>query len=746
MRDPPPTFHLAHVDPQTGRHHLLEDHLREVERRAAEAALWPGGAWAGLAGLWHDLGKYAAEFQAMLRSANAGEAHVEVELAPTRVNHSSAGALWAKERFGAAGLPIAYVIAGHHAGLADWSQADGAARSLEYRLTETQHLDRARKAAPPTEILQRAPPCDRLPASVDCAFWIRMLFSAVVDADFLDTEAFFDPTRAAARAAFPSIDELHSRLDRFLGRRFGNAADTIVNRARAEVLAACRSAAADTPGLFSLTVPTGGGKTLSSLAFALAHARKHGLQRIIYVIPYTSIIEQTADVFRRAVGPEAVVEHHSNLEPIPAKETAKTRLACENWDAPLIVTTSVQFFESLFAARPSQCRKLHNIARSVVILDEAQLLPPQFLRPILHALRELLRHYGTTVVLCTATQPAIRAVFRDPDLRPREIIADPAKLYRALKRVTVSLANDLAASMPWASVADELKRRPSVLCIVNRRDDCRQLHALMPEGTIHLSTFMCGAHRATVIADVKRRLAASEPIRVISTQLVEAGVDIDFPSVFRALAGLDSLAQAAGRCNREGRLPALGELVVFLPESNPPRDIAQGAWLARRIVMRHPDLVFAPDSFERYFSELYWLHGEGLDAKGILSLLGVSYITDGGQPRFKNPLKYAFRTAADRFRLIDDRQVPVIVGYGEGAALIDDLQRHQPERATFRRLQRYVVPVPQRLFQGLLRAERIAEAPLSPGLFVQRDPSMYRDDIGIVFDEKFLYEPGNLIV
>jgi CRISPR-associated endonuclease/helicase Cas3 len=736
-------MHFAHTDPQSGSTHLLEDHLRQVEKRAALAAGWPGGgAWAGLAGLWHDLGKYAVEFQTMLRNADGGEAHVES--APGRVNHSSAGALWAIERFRAAGRPIAYIIAGHHAGLPDWSPADGGASSLQHRLTESRHLERARAGAPPADILQRDPPRDRLADGMDPAFWIRMLFSAVVDSDFLDTEAFFTPVRVEARAGFPSIDELKVRLDAFLEQRFQGAPGTPVNIARGEVLAACRAASEQAAGLFSLTVPTGGGKTLSSLAFALAHARRHGLRRVIYVIPYTSIIEQTADVFRDAVGGEAVVEHHSNLEPTPEKETARTRLACENWDAPLIVTTSVQFFESLFAARPSGCRKLHNIARSVVILDEAQLLPPRFLRPILHALRELLNHYGTTVVLCTATQPALHAVFRG--FKPREIIAEPARLYRMLNRVAVSVPSDLAAPVAWPDLAEELKRRSSVLCIVNRRDDCRRLHALMPEGTIHLSTFMCGAHRANVIAEIKRRLAVRESVRVVSTQLVEAGVDIDFPSVFRALAGLDSLAQAAGRCNREGRLPELGEFVVFVPASKPPGDIAQAAEIARRIIARDPHIAFAPESFERFFFEFYWLRGEaGLDARGVLSLLGVRYITDREQPTFYSPLEYAFRKVAGEFRLIDDVQAPIIVAYGEGTALIEDLQIRQPSRDTFRRLQRHMVPVPRRLFEHLLQAGRVAEAPMAPGLHVQRDAQMYRGDIGIVFDSDVLYEPGSLI-
>jgi len=331
------------------------------------------------------------------------------------------------------------------------------------------------------------------------------------------------------------------------------------------------------PGIYTLTVPTGGGKTLSSMGFALNHAVKYGKHRVIYVIPYTSIIEQTADQFRAIFG-EAVIEHHSNLDSTDeAKENARSRLACENWDAPVIVTTTVQFFESLFASRTSRCRKLHNIVNSVVILDEAQLLPPDFLAPILEALKELQKNYGVTVVFCTATQPALGPhKTMDFDFKGidgmKEIMDDPAMLHKALKRTEIRQVRNLEP-LTWDDVAGEITNNESVLCIVNRRDDARTLWELLPEGSIHLSALMCGAHRVRKIKEIKERLRNGVPTRVVSTQLVETGVDVDFPVVYRAMAGLDSIAQAAGRCNREG-LRAKGKVFVFTP----PSEAAEPYW------------------------------------------------------------------------------------------------------------------------------------------------------------------------
>ena len=561
--------HIAHVT-EDGRKHTLREHLfKTAELAATFADAFGFRQWGRLCGLWHDLGKYSQAFQRKIQAAAGDEAHLE---AKARVDHSTAGALYSVERFGIAGRLMAYIVAGHHAGLPDW-EADSTGRAaLSQRLLNKELLDADLADRVPVEILEQAFPAEK-PIGRDPAFWLRMLFSCVVDADFLDTEEFFDPEKAAQRGGYPALSELLAPFSAYMKGKEARAPDTVVNRIRAGILARCIEKAKDPPGIFSLTVPTGGGKTLSSMAFALHHAAIHGQRRVIYVIPYTSIIEQTADQFREIFG-DAVVEHHSNLDVNDEeRETPRSRLACENWDAPIIVTTSVQFFESLFAARTSRCRKLHNIAGSVVVLDEAQLLPPEFLRPILKALDELRKHYGVTIVLCTATQPAL-----GPHKSPgfsfeglegiREIMEDPANLFDSLKRVEVKLPEKIHEPLTWEELADDLARLPSVLCIVNRRDDCRLLWSLMPKGTFHLSALMCGAHRSNRIAEIKARLKAGLPTRVVSTQLVEAGVDLDFPVVYRAMAGLDSIAQAAGRCNREGLL-AKGVLTVFIPAQSP---------------------------------------------------------------------------------------------------------------------------------------------------------------------------------
>lgn len=716
--------------------HGLVDHLKKVRELAEEKAKqFKSGDWAGLAGLWHDLGKFRPSFQRYIRRASGFDADAHIEGTAGRVTHSTAGALLACDRFGVAGRVLAYLIAGHHAGLDDWHGG------LEVRLASEEarkELNEALEAKPPSDILD---PCSFTPdlrqvpgGSAGFALWVRMLFSCLVDADFLDTEAYMDPDRAVQRGSWPSIGDLLERFDRHMSELVAQAPSTRVNRLRAQILAECRAKAAEAPGLFSLTVPTGGGKTLSSMAFALEHAKRHRKRRVIYVIPYTSIIEQTADIFRGIFG-EAVVEHHSNIDVAPEQENAKSRLACENWDAPIVVTTNVQFFESLFAARPSRCRKLHNIVESVVILDEAQLLPPEFLQPILDVLNLLARHYGVTVVLSTATQPALstRAYF-DPqrNLRGldgvREIIADPDGLYRQLKRVQIRLPQDWNTPTPWPELAKRLSSHDTVLAIVNTRRHARELHALMPEGTLHLSALMCGAHRADVIRDIKARLKAGTTIRVVSTQLVEAGVDLDFPVVYRALAGLDSIAQAAGRCNREGRW-ATGEVVVFVPpEAAPPGLLRKGEDACRSVLHGYAGDPLDRALFARYFERLY--HACNLDAQGIGELLKV----DG------QSLAVNFRSAAERFRLIQDEDsVPVIVLYRgpDGTdtrvdGLIGLLRKEGPERWLMRALQRYMVNISRH--DGLRLLEQGGVEEIIPGLFVQTSDWLYHPILGLMLE------------
>ncbi|MBK7984571.1 MAG: CRISPR-associated endonuclease Cas3'' [Candidatus Competibacteraceae bacterium] len=737
---------LAHVrQDRNGQwvKHLLDEHLRGVASLAESfAAAFEAGDWARLAGLWHDLGKYREAFQHYICSASGYDAHIET--APGKVDHSTAGALHAMDRMKGSGRILAYLIAGHHAGLPDWQSAEAPASSLINRLSQADLLADALAAEPPADILNAPLPVSHPGGERDHALWIRLLFSCLVDADFLDTEQFMTPDKAGLRGCYPTLADLEPRYDAHMAGLAERASDTPVNRMRAAVLERCRNTAGQSPGLFSLTVPTGGGKTLASLAFALRHARQHGKRRILYVIPYTSIIEQTADVFRAVFGADAVLEHHSLFE--ADRETPSSRLACENWDAPLIVTTSVQFFESLFANRPSRTRKLHNILDSVVILDEAQLLPPDFLTPILRTVRELSRYYGVSFVLCTATQPDLSSRHSfDFSLKGlddvREIVGDAAavrELHDSLRRVKLTLPTDFQTSITWEALAAELEDHPRVLCIVDRRDDARILHGLLPPDTVHLSGLMCGQHRSDVIAGIKKRLENSdEPLRVISTQLVEAGVDLDFPAVYRALAGLDSIAQAAGRCNREGRLFNFGQVVVFVPPTQPPAGhLRQACQAGRQILQRRPPDPLAPALFAEYFQSLYWQKGaEQLDGKGILPLL-----------KNNQRLEFSFRTAAERFQLIPEIQAPVIVRYGDNEPLLAQLTRSSDglERKLLRQLQRYVVNIPRRVHRVLLTDGAIIER--QPGIFIQVAP-LYDSVLGLRVDDTQTarYSPDDLI-
>jgi CRISPR-associated endonuclease/helicase Cas3 len=727
---------IAHVA-KDGRKHGLEEHLRKTAELAAEfAAVFGCGEWGRLTGLWHDLGKYSVQFQCYIRSVNDPDAHV----AKNGGDHSTAGALLALKSFGMLGRILAYPIAGHHAGLPDWNE--GGMASLAQRLQQTELLEKVLVVDLPTDLLNQIASPERAKSGTDISrsFWLRMIFSCVVDADFLDTEAFFEPDKARGRGGYPSLTELLPLFMEFMGEKQTAAKDTPVNRIRAEIFQQCVVKAAQAPGFYSLTVPTGGGKTLSSLSFALHHAASHGHRRIIYVIPYTSIIEQTAEQFRevwRGCG-DVVIEHHSNLDvEDEQRDNARSRLACENWNAPIIVTTTVQFFESLFASRTSRCRKLHNIAGSVVILDEAQLLPPDFLAPILEVLSELQKNYGVTIVFSTATQPALGPhKSMDFDFKGisgvSEIIADPAALYNQLKRTELSIMGTLREPQSWNDVASGLKEHDSVLCIVSRRDDARTLWEMMPEGTFHLSALMCGAHRSQRIAEIKERLKSKLPTRVISTQLVEAGVDVDFPVVYRSLAGLDSIAQAAGRCNREG-LRDQGDVVVFTPPSNiPVGHLRQAAEIGRALLMAHGGAALSPEGFEDFFRRFYWMRGDRLDKEKIVDLL-------------KNDaqLRISFREAAKRFRLIDEAaQAQVIVRY-ENSDLLSRLEREQPDRWLLRKLQRYVVNLPRRLHGQLLASGAIRE--LHPGIFVQAHGALYDQNLGFCPDKSILYDPDDLM-
>ncbi len=743
---------IAHVLPEDLRvTHPLEEHLSAVSQMAGRMASEFGAEeWGRLAGLWHDLGKFSHDFQSYIRSKSGYEAHL-VDAAFGKVNHSSAGALHSEASFGKLGLVLAYLIAGHHAGLPDWFPDETGAAALDNRVRDgkaTGLLQQASEAAP-EEVLRAEQPAFRpnsFGGSGGLHLWIRMLFSCLTDADFLDTEAFMDKAKSEQRGGHPEIATLRAQFNEAMEKKARQAESTPINQLRADVLRQCRERATSAPGLYTLTVPTGGGKTLSSLAFALEHALHHGKRRIVYAIPYTSIIEQTANVFRDILG-GAVLEHHSNLD--AKEETTKSRLASENWDAPLIVTTNVQFFESLFAARTSRCRKLHNLVNSVIILDEAQLLPPAFLQPILDVMRLLTAHYGVTFVLCTATQPALgtrtdnfgRTWLRGLD-DAKEIVSGVGQLYKKLERVKVVLPEDWNTPGNWDEIANGIAQHPSVLAIVNTRADCRELHSRMPAGTVHLSALMCGEHRSFAIKQIKRRLANQESVRVVSTQLIEAGVDVDFPVVYRALVGLDSIAQAAGRCNREGKQADKGKVFVFIPpKQSPPGLLRFGEDACKRLLIDRPEEPLTPEWFTRYFTHYYSAAGrEGLDKMGIHELL----MKDAAQ------CKIQFRTAAERFQLIDeDGSVTVIVPYAnpedscrDSRLLIARLRSGELHRGLLRELQRFTVTVRRYEFQRLEKAGDIEE--IVQGIWVLKNETAYHPSLGLLLEATGSPDAGGL--
>lgn len=733
---------FAHTANSHDKWHDLREHLESVASLARQfAEPFEAGQWGYLAGLWHDLGKFSCEFQEYL--LRQGSEDCQLRELKGKVDHTSAGAKQAVEKVEILGFLLAYAIAGHHAGLLD-AVSDGACldKRLSKELPEWRHgLDSLPSVELPElpRFLRISLGKDRKAAAFRLSFFVRMIFSCLLDADFLDTEAFMNPEIASSRPRWPQdiLRCMRECLESFVEERFGDSQSPI-EKVRAEVREACLKAALQQPGLFSLTVPTGGGKTLASLAFALSHAIKHGLKRIIYVVPFTSIIEQNAGVFREVMSPlsrvgipDPVIEHHSTLD--PGKETVASRLAAENWDAPLVVTTTVQFYESLFSNRPSRCRKLHNTVHSVIILDEVQKLPVDYLHPCIEALRELANNYSSTVLLCTATQPALhwRHDFSIGFQGVREILPDPPKIYVALKRVKVEDLGYLADK----DLAERLAQHPQVLCIVNTRKHARGLFEKCQglEGARHLSAAMCPSHRSETLRLVREALDRGKPCRVVATQVVEAGVDLDFPVVYRSVAGLDSIAQAAGRCNRNGKSP-LGITYVFRSEhkdkeaflvetSNAAEQILGGG--AHRPLYEDP---LSLDAVEHYFRLYFWSQKDRWDKHQLMDKVSL-------QNSEHMPFLFDFETISRRFRIIEDAGEPILIPWGEeGRRLCGELEflSNNPPVSLMRALQRYTVHVPRRVWRnalgGVLRVVGGSWAVLSC-----LDP-YYTEEVGLSLD------------
>ena len=709
---------------ETGEEQTIVNHLTGVSTKIRSLA--ENDAYSRITGLLHDVGKYSDVFQEYLRS-NSHE---------NKPDHSSAGAqlilslLHNKtEQIGEEEIKriakliariISHCVAGHHSGLLNGTSV-GEETSLERRLTKTvePYLN---KIAP--EISERIEflvnsllsegnldyVCRWIDSNGNISgrdayslqFAIRMLFSALVDADRLDSEQAGNPDQWKTRMSVKkdTFPILLKKLEDFLETLPSNGT---VNKVRKAVSEQCKHASSNEPGFFDLTVPTGGGKTFASLRFALHHAIKRKMHRVIYVMPYTTIIDQNADEFRKVLDPDNrssnVLEHHSNME--PEKETPENELLADNWESPIIVTTSVQFFESLYTAKPSRCRRLHAIRRAVIILDEAQIVPVRYLKAVTWALEELVTNYNCSVVFCTATQPLFDSKRLDagaPDnhrigvTNIRPIITDPQKYFLSLKRVQIRPIDSeepLSASDMVDRIIEKAHERKSVLCIFNTKSNAKTVFKelkkdeMMAARLWHLSTGMCPQHRKDVIEIVKlltsycRKAGTKAPV-VISTQLVEAGVNLDFDVVFRAMAGIDSIAQAAGRCNREGRMSHLGEVYFFRAEENlrSLRDISE----AKRAGI---DTLSALDgdatlalsendpiglkAVEEYFQRLYWSRASEMDAKGIVTRLASPRKLEEGAD-------VPFATIADEFRFIEKDTATILVPYGAvGESLAEKL-------------------------------------------------------------------------
>jgi CRISPR-associated endonuclease/helicase Cas3 len=732
------TTYFAHstTDPSHKDWQVLKDHLHAVGELAADFAR-PFGAEhaARLAGLLHDLGKYTKGFQARLEGGK-------------RVDHATAGAFEIRrlartqdERMLAE--IIAYGIAGHHAGLPNNTGGASLADRLEdFPSREPLDLVWHSEIAPNIEGIVPHLKFEKTRLAFQFGVLGRMIFSCLVDADYRDTESFYAKieTRQIDRR-WPKlgerIDTLLAAFDAHMADIHTNARDTPINALRRDILTHVRAKAALPPGLFTLTVPTGGGKTLASLGFALDHAKHHGLERIIYAIPFTAIIDQTAGIFRRVLGDEVLLEHHSAIdeERNERRESRdKLKLAMEDWAAPVVVTTNVQLFESLFADRPSRCRKLHNIARSVIILDEAQTIPLALLRPSVAMLDELARNYGVTVVLCTATQPALGAPEFEGGLTlapDRELAPDPHNLARVLRRVRIRHAGEMDDSALVAALSDHERG----LVIVNSRAHALNLFRMAKDaglaGVVHLTTRQCAAHRRIILAGVREKLLKKRPCRLIATSLVEAGVDLDFPRVWRAETGLDQIAQAAGRCNREGRRSTDDSIVTVFhaPANSPPHEIKQFADAFARMAGKYEDWL-SPDALRAYFQEIYWTKGKALDARDILAHFQADATgTD-----------FAYRSVAEKFRMIESGLEPVIIGWDQtardavGRLVVPGVRPGGIARA----LQPYVVQVPPNARTLLIRNGHVTfagEREFADQFAVLRTPSLYTEVTGLLWNE-----------
>lgn len=700
----------------------LEDHSTHVAELAAQfAAEFGCGDIAHIMGLLHDKGKEQIEWQKYIRGVTGFDSkYAHIKSGP---NHAYIGAHIAQRQYPQVAPLIAQPIAGHHRGLYDYCE----------------YIEETKKNIPKEVLVPKSQSCamPRLQnlKSYDLHHLVRMLFSCLVDADSLDTEGFMNPEQSSLRGVHTTMVELLSKLEVYIAHLKERSEDTEVNRIRNYVQEQCVKESQSDAGFYSLTVPTGGGKTLASVLWSLHHAVRNHLHRVIIAIPYTSIIVQTAATLKAIFGEENVLEHHSNVNPDDIKnreQRERMQLATENWDYPIIVTTNVQLFESLFSNKRSDCRKLHNIVRSVLILDEVQTLPMNFYKPIVHTLDTLCRIFGTSILFTTASPPVLtgRIEGTNPTVgfdalnSVHEIIPADARLHDKLRRVELKIDE---TPKSYDDIAVELSKHQRVLCIVNTRGDAKELYERLPKEGIclHLSRMMCPAHVSTAIQQIKVALKeeGEHPLRVIATQLVEAGVDIDFPEVYRQEAGLDSILQAAGRCNREGKNGICTTYVFSLGKEHslPPGFISQTNNARLNMVGKYD--WFAPETMTAYFKQLH-CRIDNFDRQQMQELL----------------YKYAceFEEAANRFHLIDDQTIPVLINWRDSMNLYQRLLSEGPTYQLMKQMAQYCVNIRKLDFDKLNSIGAIEEP--FESTYVITNPAFYHDDTGLSIENHWLEE------
>ena len=707
--------YLAHISEDKQREQSVKEHLEGTARLAKEfAAEFGYGDWGYCCGMLHDIGKYSEKFQQRIRGGKE------------KVDHATAGAQLCRKlgkEKGGFYVALAYCIAGHHAGLPDTggSADTGEQGTFEGRMKkkiEDYQAYEEEVEIPPLEtpfFLMK----DKKDPSFTMSFLIRMLYSCLVDADYLDTEEFMKDGETG-REKGDDISTLWEKLNSHIASWLANEDEDTINGRRTEILKYCIEKGREKKGLFRLTVPTGGGKTVASLAFALNHAAKHDMKRIIYVIPYTSIIEQNAKVFSDILGKENVLEHHSNIDYGSSEELMPKQLAAENWDLPVIVTTNVQFFESLFSNKSSKCRKLHNIANSVIIFDEAQMLPNDYLKPCIAGIEELIKHYRSSVVLCTATQPSLKQFFSS-DLQYLELCPRMDEQFQFFKRSFIKNLEKISEE----ELLDRMKIENQALCILNTKKSVQKIYEdLKGEGVYHLSTFMYPQHRKERLSVIRERLKSGMKCIVIATSLVEAGVDLDFQTVYRQLAGVDSMIQAAGRCNREGKRNVSQSFTYIfqLEESQKVPSQEQQIDTAKQVIRKYED-ISSLEAIQEYFARLYGFKGSALDKKNILE-------------EFRKG-RFAFAKAGKEFKLIEQDTKTVLIPRDErGKRLAEELRFKGATKALIREAAQYCVNIYDNLFQKMYGAGMLVQVSeeLKGEFFVLRDCEDYSEETGLRVD------------